>query len=241
MSLAYRRILLKLSGEALQGSESFGLHASTLAAVADEIRKVHEMGVEIGLVVGGGNIFRGAQIANAQIDRVTKDQMGMMATVINGLALRDVLEAHGLRARLMSAIPMQEVAQPVDAMLARRLLRDGEIVIFAGGTGNPFVTTDTAATLRGIEIGADAVLKATKVDGIYDDDPVRNPSARRFERLSYDEVIQRDLKVMDLAAFAMCRDQRMPLVVFDMFKQDALAAIVHGESEGTLVNSGDES
>ncbi len=240
MTLAYQRILLKLSGEALQGPEAFGLHAPTLSAVAEEIRKVHALGVEMGLVVGGGNIFRGAQIANAHIDRVTKDQMGMMATVINGLALRDVLEAHGLRARLMSAIPMQEVAQPVDAMQARRLLSEGEIVIFAGGTGNPFVTTDTAATLRGVEIAADAVLKATKVDGIYNDDPAKNPQAERFERLSYDEVIRRDLKVMDLAAFAMCRDQQMPLVVFDMFKRDALAAIVRGEAEGTLVNSGDE-
>lgn len=239
MTLRYSRILLKLSGEALQGPEAFGLHAPTLAGVAREIVRVRQLGVEVGLVVGGGNIFRGAQIDNAQIDRVTKDQMGMMATVINGLALRDVLMAHGAPAVLMSAIPMQEAARPVDVMAAREALAAGQVVIFAGGTGNPFVTTDTAATLRGVEINADAVLKATKVDGIYSDDPVRNPAATRYERLTYEEVIARDLKVMDLAAFAMSREQRMPIVVFDMFREGALERIVRGENEGTLVTGED--
>jgi uridylate kinase len=235
MALKFARILLKLSGEALQGPEEFGLHAPTLADVAQQIKQVYDLGVEIGLVVGGGNIFRGAQINNAQIDRMTKDQMGMMATVINGLALRDVLAAHGMPTMLMSAVPMLEAARPVDAMAAREALAAGKVVIFAGGTGNPFVTTDTAATLRGVEIAADAVLKATKVDGIYDDDPVKNAQAIKFDRLTYDEVIARNLKVMDLAAFAMCREQQMPIVVFDMFKQDALLRIVQGEQEGTLV------
>lgn len=235
MVLKYHRILLKLSGEALQGPEGFGLHAPTLTAVAEQIRAIHELGVEVALVVGGGNIFRGAQIANAQIDRVTKDQMGMMGTVINGLALRDVLTAHGMSAELMSAIPMLEVAQPVDVMAARSALTSGRVVVFAGGTGNPFVTTDTAAALRGVEVAADAVLKATKVDGIYSDDPIRNPQAERFERLSYDEVIARDLKVMDLSAFALCRSQQMPIVVFDMFRQGALMRVVKGENEGTVV------
>ncbi len=235
MALKFGRILVKLSGEALQGSEAFGLDASTLAQVAAQIKQVYDRGVEIGLVVGGGNIFRGAQIDNAQIDRVTKDQMGMMATVINGLALRDVLSAHGMPTVLMSAIPMQEVARPVDAMAAREALAAGKIVIFSGGTGNPFVTTDTAATLRGVEIAADVVIKATKVDGIYTDDPFKNPEATRFDVLSYDEVIRRNLQVMDLAAFAMCREQNMPIVVADMFKAGALLKIVSGEAEGTLV------
>lgn len=235
MGLKYHRILLKISGEALQGPESFGLHAPTLVALAEQIRAIHEQGVEVGLVVGGGNIFRGAQIANAQIDKVTKDQMGMMGTIINGLALRDVLMAHGMPAVLMSAIPMLEVAQPVDVMAAREALTSGKVVIFAGGTGNPFVTTDTAAALRGVEIAADAVLKATKVDGIYSDDPVKNPQAERFDQLTYDEVIARDLKVMDLSAFALCRAQQMPIVVFDMFRQGALMRVVHGEDEGTVV------
>ena len=236
-SLQYGRILLKLSGEALQGEQSFGLDAAMLAQVAQQIRQVHDMGVEIGLVIGGGNIFRGAQIENAQIDRVTKDQMGMMATIINGLALRDVLMAHGMPSVLMSAVPMQEVARPVDAMQARTLLADGQIVIFAGGTGNPFVTTDTAAALRSVEIAADVVLKATKVDGIYDRDPMRDPDAVRYAHLSYDEVIARSLAVMDLSAFALCREQNMPIIVFDMFKAGALKRIVTGEDEGTRVDS----
>ncbi len=235
MGLKYHRILLKISGEALQGPEAFGLHAPTLASLARQIRAVYDLGVEIGLVVGGGNIFRGAQIANAQIDRVTKDQMGMMGTLINGLALRDVLMAHGMPAMLMSAVPVLEVAHPVDAMRAREALADRRLVIFAGGTGNPFVTTDTAAALRGVEIAADAVLKATRVDGIYSDDPVRYPDAERFERLSYDEVIARGLQVMDLSAFALCREQNMPIVVFDMFRDGALLRIVEGENEGTVV------
>lgn len=239
MALKFGRILVKLSGEALQGPEAFGLDATTLSQVAAQIKQVYDRGVEIGLVVGGGNIFRGAQINNAQIDRVTKDQMGMMATVINGLALRDVLAANGMPTVLMSAIPMQEVARSVDVMAAREALAQGKIVIFVGGTGNPFVTTDTAAALRSVEIAADVVIKATKVDGIYSADPMKDPQATRYDRLSYDKVIQRNLQVMDLAAFAMCREQKMPIVVADMFKSGALLKIVAGEDEGTLVTGAD--
>ncbi len=235
MTLKYRRVLLKFSGEALMGSNDFGLDSATLEKVVAEIRSAKELGAELALVVGGGNLFRGVQIAGTQIQRTTGDQMGMMATVMNALALRDVIEAAEMTATIMAAMPIESVAVGFNANEAKKRLVAGEIVIFAAGTGNPFFTTDTAAALRGIEVQADIVLKATKVDGIYTADPIKDPQATRYQQLSYDEVIEKQLQVMDLTAFVLCRDHKMPIRVFDMFKQDAVKRILQGEDEGTLV------
>lgn len=236
MKLQYSRILLKFSGEVLMGDAGFGWDLEVLKQVAKQVEAVRAKGVEVAIVVGGGNVFRGAQVKSKIIQRSTADQMGMMSTVMNGLALRDVFESLGLKSRIMSANGIEGVAEDFKAHRAQKFLAAGEVLIFTGGTGNPFFTTDTAAALRGIEVNADVVLKATKVDGIYDSDPVKNPDAVRFSELSFDEVIKRDLQVMDLAAFALCREHNMPIRVFDMLKTGALDRILEGGDEGTLVS-----
>lgn len=233
----YKRILLKLSGEALTGQETFGIDPKVLSRLALEIGQLVGIGVQVGLVIGGGNLFRGAALHAAGLDRVTGDHMGMLATVMNALALRDALERANINSRVMSAIPMSGVVEHYDRRNALRALDNGDVLVFAAGTGNPFFTTDSAACLRGIEINADLVLKATKVDGVYDDDPVRNPQACRFDRLTYDQVLEMKLGVMDLTAICLCRDHAMPLRVFRMDKPGALLSIVMGEDEGTLIEA----
>ena len=240
MALKYKRILLKFSGEALMGNGDFGLDAETLKSVVSQVKSLRDLGVEVGIVVGGGNIFRGAQIQGSGIQRTTGDHMGMMATVINALALRDVVESMGMKAHVLSAMSIEGIATDgFNANAAKKMLSSGEVVIFAAGTGSPFFTTDTAAALRGVEIDADIVLKATKVDGIYTADPVKDPSATRYQSLTYDEVIQKNLQVMDMTAFVLCRDHNMSIRVFDMFKENAVIRIVQGEDEGTLVSTGE--
>ena len=233
--LKYRRVLLKLSGEALMGDEDYGISPRVIAAVAKEIVEAQRAGAEVGLVIGGGNIFRGAGLAAAGMDRVTGDHMGMLATVINALAMADALEKQGGFARVMSAIKINEVCEDYIRRRAIRHMEKGRICLFAAGTGNPFFTTDSAAALRASEIGADLLLKATKVDGIYDTDPKKNPGAKRFEYLRYDDVIARNLQVMDTAAFALCRDNGVPLRIYDMMQPGALMRILRGEPLGTLV------
>lgn len=231
----YKRILLKLSGEALTGSESFGIDPKVLDQMALEIGQLVGIGVQIGLVVGGGNLFRGAALQTAGLDRVTGDHMGMLATVMNALALRDALERSNISTQVMSAIPMSGVVDHYDRRKALRALGNGDVVIFAAGTGNPFFTTDSAACLRGIEVDADLVLKATKVDGVYSADPMKDSSAVKYDNLSYDEVLDKKLEVMDLTAICLCRDHNMPVRVFEMEKKGALLNIVRGGSEGTLI------
>jgi uridylate kinase len=235
--LKYKRIVLKLSGEALMGNENYGIDPGVINAMAKDIIQAQKAGAQIGLVIGGGNIFRGAGLAENGMDRVTGDHMGMLATVINALAMADALEKHGAYARVMSAIKINEVCEDYIRRRAIRHLEKGRIAIFAAGTGNPFFTTDSAAALRATEISADLLLKATKVDGIYDADPKKNPQAKRFETLTYDEVIARNLQVMDTAAFALCRDNKVPLRIYDMMQAGALMRILHGEAIGTLVHS----
>lgn len=230
----YKRILLKLSGEAL-GKDGVGIDPKILDRMALEIGQLIGIGVQVGLVVGGGNIFRGAALQAAGLDRVTGDHMGMLATVMNALAMRDALERSNIVSRVMSAIPMSGVVDHYDRRKAVRALERGEVVIFAAGTGNPFFTTDSAACLRGIEVNAEIVLKATKVDGIYNDDPMRNPNAVKYDHLTYDEVLDQKLGVMDLTAICLCRDHKLPLRVFAMEKVGALLNIVVGGNEGTLV------
>ncbi|MDX1569082.1 MAG: UMP kinase [Xanthomonadales bacterium] len=234
--LKYRRVLLKLSGEALLGQEDYGIDPGVIERLAREIRDVVEAGVEVGVVIGGGNIFRGAGLAAGGMDRVTGDHMGMLATVINALALQDALEKIGMTARVMSAIKINEVCEDYIRRRAIRHLEKKRVVIFAAGTGNPFFTTDSAASLRAVEIGADLVLKATKVDGIYSDDPVENPEAKRYERVDYDEVIERKLRVMDTSAIVLCRDQGVPIRIFNMSNPGCLMRIMQGEPIGTLVD-----
>ena len=233
--LKYRRVLLKLSGEALMGNVDYGIDPAVISAMAKEIVEVQRAGAEVGLVIGGGNIFRGAGLAASGMDRVTGDHMGMLATVINALAMADALEKQGGFARVMSAIKINEVCEDYIRRRAIRHMEKGRIALFAAGTGNPFFTTDSAAALRASEIGADLLLKATKVDGIYDADPKKFPNAKRYERLSYDEVIARNLQVMDTAAFALCRDNQVPLRIYDMMQPGALMRILKGEDLGTLV------
>jgi uridylate kinase len=234
----YRRVLLKLSGEALMGNEDYGIDPIVIKAIAAQIIVAQQSGVQIGVVIGGGNIFRGAGLAESGMDRVTGDHMGMLATVINALALADALEKLGAYSRVMSAIKINEVCEDYIRRRAIRHLEKGRIAIFAAGTGNPFFTTDSAAALRASEIGADLLLKATKVDGIYDSDPKKNPNAKRFEELGYDEVISRNLQVMDTTAFALCRDNKVPLRIYDMMQPGALMRILRGEPLGTLVHGG---
>ncbi len=233
--LAHKRILLKLSGEALAGDADIGIDPKVLKRMALEIGQLVGIGVQVGIVVGGGNLFRGAALQQAGLDRVAGDHMGMLATVMNGIAMRDALERNNIKTRLMSAIPMSGVVDHYDRRAAVRWLQGGDVCIFVAGTGNPFFTTDTAACLRGIEINADIVIKATKVDGIYNADPVKDPTAIKYDTLTFDEVLARQLGVMDLTAICLCRDHDMPLRVFNMNKPGALLNLVVGEAEGTLV------
>ncbi len=231
----YKRILLKLSGEELMGSEGFGIDPKVLDRMALEIGQLVGIGVQVGLVIGGGNIYRGAALSEAGLDRVTGDHMGMLATVMNALAMRDALNRSNIAGKVMSAIPMSGVVDHYDRRKAIRNLEQGEVVIFAAGTGNPFFTTDSAACLRGIEIDADLVLKATKVDGVYTSDPMKDSDAKKYDFLTFDEVLDRKLGVMDLTAICLCRDHQMPVRVFRMSNQGALLRIVVGENEGTLI------
>ncbi|HHC71883.1 MAG TPA: UMP kinase [Thiotrichales bacterium] len=235
----YKRILLKLSGEVLMGEESYGIDPSVIGRIADEIVEVTRLGVQVGLVIGGGNIFRGAGLVASGIQRVTGDHMGMLATVMNALAMQDTLGKRGVEARVMSAFAIQGVCEGFDHLEAIRHLEAGRVVLFAAGTGNPFFTTDSAASLRAIEIGADALLKATKVDGVYSDDPVRNPDAVRYERLTYDEVISRGLGVMDITAVVLCRDHHMPLKVFSINNSGDLVRMMKDDRVGTTVERGE--
>lgn len=235
--IKYKRILLKYSGEALMGNAQFGIDPSVLDRMANEVAELIHLGVEVGLVIGGGNLFRGKVLSQEGLGRVTGDHMGMLATVMNALALRDALERIDLPARIMSAIPMQGVVDSYHRRKAITHLREGHVVIFAAGTGNPFFTTDTAACLRAIEIGADVVLKATKVDGIYTDDPLKNPDAVRYDYLTYKQVLSDGLQVMDSTAICLCMEHGMPLQVFDMTSAGALKRIVAGERVGTIVGA----
>jgi uridylate kinase len=232
---AFKRILLKLSGEALMGEDSYGINRATIERIVAEIKEVVDLGVEVGVVIGGGNIFRGVAPAAAGMDRATADYMGMLATVMNALALQDAMRQIGLVSRVQSALNIEQVAEPYIRGKAMRYLEEGRVVIFGAGTGNPFFTTDTAAALRGMEMNADIVLKATKVDGVYTDDPKTHPDAMRYKTLTFDEAIIKNLKVMDATALTLCRDQELPICVFSIFKQGALRRVVMGEDEGTHV------
>lgn len=232
----HQRVLLKLSGEALMGDDAYGINRSTIVRMTEEVRDVAQLGVQLAVVIGGGNIFRGVAPGAQGMDRATADYMGMMATVMNALALQDALKHMGVDARVQSALNIEQVVEPYIRPKALRYLEEGKVVIFAAGTGNPFFTTDTAAALRGAEVGAEIVLKATKVDGIYSADPNKDPLAQRYSRISFDEVIARRLEIMDATAFALCRDQKLPIRVFSINKAGALGRAVNGEDEGTLVH-----
>ena len=233
---AYKRILLKLSGEALMGDDAFGINRATIARMVEEIADVTRLGVQVAIVIGGGNIFRGVAGGSVGMDRATADYMGMLATVMNALALADTMDKAGLVARVMSAIAIEQVVEPYVRPKALQYLEEGKVVVFAAGTGNPFFTTDTAAALRGAEIGAEIVLKATKVDGVYSADPNKDPKATRYTSLTFDEAMAKNLQVMDATAFALCRDQKLPVKVFSIFKPGALRQVVLGGNEGTLVH-----
>jgi len=232
----YKRILLKLSGEALMGDDAYGINRATIVRMVREIQDVTQLGCEVAVVIGGGNIFRGVAGGSVGMDRATADYMGMLATVMNALALADTMRQEGMIARVMSAIAIEQVVEPYVRPKALQYLEEGKVVVFAAGTGNPFFTTDTAAALRGAEIGAEIVLKATKVDGVYSADPNKDPSATRYSQITFDEAIGRHLQVMDATAFALCRDQKLPIKVFSIFKAGALRRVVLGEDEGTLVH-----
>ena len=236
MKPKYKRVLLKLSGEALMGEDPYGINRATIESIVGEIAPVVQMGVETGVVIGGGNIFRGVAPGAAGMDRATADYMGMLATVMNALALQDAMRQAGVAGRVQSALNIEQVVEPYIRGKAIRYLEEGKVVIFAAGTGNPFFTTDTAAALRGSEIGAEIVIKATKVDGVYTADPKKHPSATRYARLSFDEAIARNLNVMDATALTLCRDQKLPVNVFSIFRKGALQRVVMGEDEGTLVH-----
>ena len=234
-ALKFKRVLLKLSGEALMGDDPFGINPATLSRIVGEIAQVASLGLEMAVVIGGGNLFRGVAPGAAGMDRATADYIGMMATIMNALALQDAMRQAGLNARVQSALNLEQVVEPYIRNKAIRYLEEGKIVIFAAGTGNPFFTTDTAAALRGTEIGAEMVLKATKVDGVYTADPKLRPDAKRYDKLSFDEAIVKNLRVMDATAFALCRDQRLPITVFSILKPGAMMRVVTGQTEGTLV------
>ena len=236
--LKYRRILLKLSGEALAGELAYGVSTDVVRFIAEEVRDIHHLGVQTGLVIGGGNIFRGVEASTKGMDRPSADYMGMLATVINGLALQDALEKVGVDTRVQTAIEMREVAEPFIRRRAIRHLEKGRVVIFVGGTGNPYFTTDTAAALRAMEINADVVFKATKVDGVYTADPKKDPTATKFDELTYIEVLSRRLKVMDSTAISLCMDNGFPIVVFNLLEKGRLRQLVFGERVGTLVRGG---
>ena len=231
----YKRVLLKLSGEALMGADAYGINRQTITEIVAEVKSIVDLGVQVGVVIGGGNIFRGVAPAATGMDRAQADYMGMLATVMNALALQDAMRTAGMPTRVQSALNIEQVVEPYIRGRAIRGLEQGRTIIFAGGTGNPFFTTDTAAALRGAEIGAEIVLKATKVDGIYTADPKKDPHATRYDRISFNEAIAKNLAVMDATAFALCRDQKLPINVFSIFTAGALKRIVCGESEGTLV------
>lgn len=233
---AYKRILIKLSGEALMGDDAYGINREVLGRIVAEVAEVQRLGVEVAVVIGGGNIFRGVAPGSAHMDRVTADYMGMLATVMNALALQDAMRQVGLNSRVQSALNIEQVVEPYIRGKAMRYLEEGKVVIFAAGTGNPFFTTDTAAALRGTEMSVDLMLKATKVDGVYTDDPKTHPDAMRYQRLTFDEAIVKNLKVMDATALTMCRDQKLPINVFSIFKPQALKRVVMGEDEGTMVH-----
>ena len=237
MQSKFKRILLKLSGEALMGDDSFGVNPDTVNKIVDEIKQAKLLGIEIAVVIGGGNIFRGAALGTAGMDRATADYMGMLATVMNALALQDAMKHTGLVSRVQSAINIDQVVEPYIRGKAIQYLEDKKIVIFAAGTGNPFFTTDTAAALRAMEISADIMIKATKVDGIYSSDPIKDKNAKLFSSISFDEVINKNLKVMDATAFTLCRDQQLPIAVFNIFKKNALNNVLIGKQEGTLVKN----
>jgi len=234
---AYKRIMLKLSGEALMGDDQYGINEEVVSRIVAEIAEVVHLGVQVGVVIGGGNIFRGMKGAASGMDRATADYMGMLATVMNAMALADAMRRAGLEARVQSALRIDQVVEPYIRGRAIRHMEEGRVVIFAAGTGNPFFTTDTAAALRGSEMAAQIVLKATKVDGVYTADPNKDPNAKRYHRISFDEAIGRNLAVLDATAFALCRDQKLPINVFSIFKPGALKRVVLGEDEGTLVHS----
>ncbi len=234
-SPAYKRILLKLSGEALMGDDSYGINRATISRIVAEIKEVVDLGVQVAVVIGGGNIFRGVAPAAEGMDRATADYMGMLATVMNALALQDAMRLIGLKARVQSALNIEQVVEPYIRGKALRYLEEGRVVIFGAGTGNPFFTTDTAAALRGMEMNVDIVLKATKIDGIYSADPKTHTDAKRYKTVSFDEAIAKNLKVMDATALTLCRDQKLPINVFSIFKQGALKRVVMGEDEGTQV------
>lgn len=235
MQPKYKRILLKLSGEALMGDDSYGINRATIDRIVGEIKEIAELGVQIAVVIGGGNIFRGVAPAASGMDRATADYMGMLATVMNALALQDAMRRFGLHSRVQSALTIEQVAEPYIRGKAMRYLEEGKIVIFAAGTGNPFFTTDTAAALRGMEMNVEIVLKATKVDGVYTDDPKKNAAATRYDHVTFDEAISKNLQVMDATALTLCRDQKLPLNVFSINKPNALKNVVMGEAEGTFV------
>jgi len=232
----YKRVLLKLSGEALMGDDAYGINRATIERMVADVSEVSQLGVEVAIVIGGGNIFRGVAPGAQGMDRATADYMGMLATVMNSLALADAMRQVGITARVMSAIAIEQVVEPYVRPKALQYLEEGKIVVFAAGTGNPFLTTDTAAALRGAEIGAEVVLKATKVDGIYSSDPKKDASATRYTNISFDEAISKRLQVMDATAFALCRDQKLPIRVFSIVKPGALKSVVLGGDEGTLVH-----
>jgi uridylate kinase len=233
---AHKRILLKLSGEALMGDDAFGINRATIVRMVQEVAEVVHMGVQVAVVIGGGNIFRGVAGGSVGMDRATADYMGMLATVMNALALSDAMQKQGLVPRVMSAIAIEQVVEPYVRPKALQYLEEGKVVVFAAGTGNPFFTTDTAAALRGSEISAEIVLKATKVDGVYTADPKKDPNATRYESITFDEAIAKHLQVMDATAFALCRDQKLPIKVFSIVKPGALMRVIMGEDEGTLVH-----
>ena len=233
--IKYKRILLKLSGEALMGNDAFGVNPDTINKIVKEIQIAVSIGIEIAIVIGGGNIFRGVALGAAGMDRATADYMGMLATVINALALQDAMKHAGMNSRVQSAINIDQIVEPYIRGKAIRYLEDKKIVIFAAGTGNPFFTTDTAAALRAMEINADIMIKATKVDGIFSDDPEKNPDAIMYKTVTFDDAINNNLKVMDATAFTLCRDQKLPIAVFNIFKEDALKNLLLGKEEGTLV------
>ncbi|MFW5440000.1 MAG: UMP kinase [Methylophilaceae bacterium] len=232
---AYKRILIKLSGEALMGDDTYGINRATIDNIVTQIKEVVDLGVQVAVVIGGGNIFRGVAPAAAGMDRATADYMGMLATVMNAMALQDAMRSIGMKARVQTALNIEQIAEPYIRGKAIRYLEEGRVVIFGAGTGNPFFTTDTAAALRGAEINAEIVLKATKVDGIYTDDPKTNPDAKRYETVTFDEAINKNLKVMDATALTLCRDQNLPICVFSIFKTNGLMRVVMGENEGTRV------
>lgn len=236
-SIKFKRVLLKLSGESLEGEQGFGISSEVLNFFSEEVKKVHDAGVELGIVIGGGNIYRGLSAAKQGIDRATGDQMGMLATMINSLALQNAIERIGVQTRLMSAIKMEEIAEPYIRRRAIRHLEKGRVVILGAGTGHPYFSTDTAASLRAVEIGADVIIKGTRVDGVYDSDPEKNPNAIKYEQISYLDILKKNLRVMDLTAVSLCQENNLPMMVFNMDVPGNLLKLVQGEAIGTFINN----